>query len=123
MKLAEAIQQHGPGLPDTSTSSVLQGELFVMGPSVYKKYLDFHIKYPQVYLLFEKFAMQLIAAGHEKLGAKMIMERIRWEISTGSKDDDGFKINNNYTAYYSREFIKHHPQYMERFEFRVIRKM
>ncbi len=95
-----------------------------MGPSIYKNFLHFHTKYPQVYLLFEKFAKQLIESGHEKLGAKMIMERIRWEISTGgAKDKDGFKINNNFTAYYSREFIKNHPQYTDYFEFRTIRKM
>ena len=103
---------------------IIQGDLFVMGKSNYKDFLYFHTKYPQVYLLFEKFAMQLISVGHKKLGAKMILERIRWEISTGgAKDDDGFKINNNYTAYYSRQFIKNNPQYEDYFEFRVIRKM
>lgn len=118
MTLAAAIQTTGPELP------VQQMELFVLGKSNYKNFLHFHTKYPTVYILFEKFALQLIAAGHEKLGSKMIMERIRWEISTGgAKDNDGFKINNNYTAYYSREFIKNHPQYKDYFEFRVIRKM
>lgn len=118
MKLAEVIETTGPELSD-----VMQGELFVMGPSIYKKFLDFHIKYPQVYLLFEKFALQLIGAGKIKLGARMIIERIRWEITTGSKDDDGFKINNMFIAYYSREFIKHHPEYREYFEFRIIKRM
>ena len=117
-QLAANIPTAGPELPD-----MMQGELFVLRPSVYKRFLDFHIKYPTVYLLFERFSLQLIAAGQKKLGAKMILERIRWEIITGSKDEEGFKINNNYTAYYSREFIKHHPQYRDYFEFRVIRKM
>lgn len=119
MNLAANISATGPEMP-----TMLQGELFVMGKSIYKDFLHFHTKYPQVYLLFEKFAKQLIQAGHEKLGAKMIMERIRWEISTGgAKDDDGFKINNNYTAYYSRLFIKKNPQFENYFEFRMIRKM
>lgn len=118
MSLAANIATVGPELP------AIQGELFVMGKSNYVDFLDFHTKNPQVFLLFEKFAMQLIQAGHDKLGAKMIMERIRWEISTGgAKDKDGFKINNNYTAYYSREFIKKHPQYRDCFEFRTIRKL
>lgn len=118
MNLAESIPSVVPELPE-----VMQGELFEMGPSIYKKFLAFHKQYPQVYLLFEKFAMQLIGAGKTMLGSKMIMERIRWEISTGSMDEDGFKINNNYTAYYSREFIKQHPEYREYFEFRIIRRM
>lgn len=116
-QLATHIATTGPELP------AMQGELFVMGPSVYVKFLKFHTAYPQVYLLFEKFALQLIQAGKVKLGSKMIMERIRWEISTSAKDDEGFKINNNYTAYYSREFVKKHPQYRDYFEFREIRKM
>jgi len=119
--LAQHIPQVGHRLPD-----VMQGELFVLGPSNYKNFLDFHIKNPQVYLLFEKFAMQLVNVGHKKLGAKMIMERIRWEITTGGvKDKDGFKINNNYTAYYSRLFVKNHPEFneMDLFEFRTIRRI
>lgn len=106
-----------------SPQGVIQAEMFVLGRNNYVDFLDFHTKNPQVYLLFEKFALQLLNAGNEKLGAKMIMERIRWEISTGgAKDEHGFKINNNYTAYYSREFIKRNPKHKDCFEFRTIRK-
>lgn len=102
----------------------LQMELFSpMERSYYKKFLDFHIVHPQVYILFDRFAKQLAERGHKRLGAKMIMERIRWEISTGSKDHDGFKINNNYTCYYSRLFIKNNPDYKDHFEFREIRRL
>lgn len=106
------------------TEELLQMELFSsMERSYYKKFLDFHILNPRVYLLFERFAKQLIEKGHKKLGAKMIMERIRWEITTGSKDDQGFKINNNYISYYSRLFVKNNPLLMEYFEFREIRRL
>jgi hypothetical protein len=118
MKLAESISSVSPEMPD-----ILQGELFDFGPSIYRQFTAFHKKYPQVYLLFEKFALQLIKAGKIKLGSKMIIERIRWEIATGSQDDDGFKINNNFTAYYSREFAKKHPEYEEYFDFRTIRRI
>lgn len=116
MTLAASISSTGP-------ETVIQSELFVMGKSNYKNFLHFHTKFPVVYLLFEKFAMQLLQAGKKKLGSKMIMERIRWEISLEARDDEGFKINNNYTAYYSRHFVKLHPQHEDKFEFRVIRTM
>ena len=116
--LVDAVKKTDGAIPE-----IVQGELFVMGPSNYKNFLHFNTRYPQVYLLFERFAMQLINSGKKKLGSKMIMERIRWEITTGSKDEEGFKINNNYTAYYSRWFIKQHPEYADYFEFRIIRKM
>lgn len=87
----------------------------------YLKFLVFHSEHPQVYRLFEKFAKQLIENGFKKLGAKMIIERIRWEMSTKSKDAAGFKINNNYTCYYSRLFIKNNPEHSDKFEFREIK--
>ena len=79
-----------------------QLDLFNIYDSQEKRFKAFHEKYPQVYQLFEKFSIQLIEAGHKTLGSKMIIERIRWEYVTNSKDDEGFKINNNFTCYYSR---------------------
>lgn len=116
--LAQNIQTQAPEY------NIQQLEMFnPYHKSIYVKFLAFHTQHPQVYILFDRFAKQLIEKGHKKLGSKMIMERIRWEISTGSKDQDGFKINNNYTAHYSRLFIKNNPQYREYFDFREIRAL
>jgi hypothetical protein len=87
----------------------------------YNKFIEFNTEYPKVYELFEKFTMQLIYKGHSKLGAKMIIERIRWEMATESKDEKGFKINNNYTCYYSRLFIKKNPRHSKVFDFREVK--
>lgn len=114
MTLADNIQTHNDSVP--------QLDLFDSGSTQYEKFLRFHIKYPQVYRLFEKFAMQLISKGHKTLGSKMIIERIRWEVATESMDEDGFKINNNYTCYYSRLFMKNNPQYADCFETREIKR-
>jgi hypothetical protein len=101
-----------------------QMELFVsMQNTIYKRFLDFHIKHPQVFRLFEQFAILLIQKGHKKIGAKMIVERIRWEYATDSKDPNGFKINNDFAAHYARLFIKNHPEHMECFELREIRTL
>jgi len=89
--------------------------------SLYAKFLRFHIKYPSVYVFFERFALQLILAGRKKIGAKMIAERVRWECYTGSKDDREFKLNNNYIAYYARLFTENHPEYQSYFEFRPLK--
>lgn len=106
----------GPAMP------VLQGNLFDPGLDTnYNKFLKFHHDNPRVYELFEKFSIELIYKGHVKLGAKMIIERIRWEMATGSKDDQGFKINNNYTCYYSRLFAQRKPQYAKYFDYREVK--
>ena len=99
-----------------------QMDLFAIGIGNYHKFLDFNTKFPGVYILFERFAFQLIKAGHKTIGSKMLLERIRWFYATESLDEKGFKINNDFTAYYSRLFMKNHPQYEGIFETRIIRK-
>lgn len=69
---------------------------------------------PQIYESFRRFALQVIGAGRRRFGAKAVMERIRWDTLISAKDD-GFKINNNYTADYARKFIAEFPEYAEVF--------
>jgi len=114
MNLRTAIQTDNDGAP--------QLDLFNPNESQHERFLRFHLKYPQVYRLFEKFALQLLESGHKTMGSKMIIERIRWEVATQSMDDDGFKINNNYTCYYSRLFMKNNPQHGDCFETREIKR-
>jgi hypothetical protein len=104
-------------------SQAVQADLFADLKGIRKRFEDFHLKHPHVYLYFERFALELVKKGHKKLGAKMIMERIRWEIFTESKDDAGFKINNDFVAHYARMFIKNHPDQKELFEFRIIKSL
>lgn len=89
--------------------------------TIYTRFLDYHIKFPRVYTLFERFALELLRNGREKIGAKMIMERVRWECYTGSKDEEGWKINNDYISHYARLFMKNHPEYSDCFETRAIK--
>jgi hypothetical protein len=41
----------------------------------------------------------------------LITERIRWELYITTKSDDGFKINNNHRAFYSRKFMNMYPEW------------
>ena len=64
----------------------------------------FHYDNPGFYVLFCKLAHEALQAGRRRLSANMIFERIRWE-TTLSPDEDQYKVNNNYRAYYSRLFM------------------
>ena len=65
---------------------------------------------PQVFALFERFALQMVERG-KRFGIGQLAERVRWEVAMSwDKDDQGFRINNNYRAYLARELIKRHPQ-------------
>lgn len=79
------------------------------------KFNEFHKKYPVVYQLWDRFTRECISRGMKKVGAALIMERIRWETSVAIEDarPDGkkLKLNDHHKAYYSRLWMKNNPQY------------
>lgn len=101
-------------------NDIPQMELF-NDNTIAARFAGFHKEHPRVFMLFKVFALQLLQNGHKKIGAKMIMERVRWECFTGSKDMKGYKINNDYIAHYARLFAKEFPQYEDCFEFRILK--
>ena len=86
-------------------------------------FFAFHAKYPEVYALFERFALEAIHAGRESIGAKAVWERMRWETAIGSArtNSEQYRLNNNFTAYYAREFVERHPELADVFETRRVR--
>ena len=77
----------------------------------------FHVKNPEVYELFKRFAFEAINKGHLRLSSEMIINRIRWETSVVTSDKD-YKINNDYKPFYARLFMEEHPQYKNFFNTR-----
>lgn len=75
---------------------------------------------PQVWDAFIRFTKEAIASGHERLSAKLVVERIRWETLIDSRSDDGFKICNNHSAYYARKFHKVFPEHEGFFRTRAV---
>jgi hypothetical protein len=71
----------------------------------------FHAKHPEVWDLFVRFSMEMINRGYQTYSAQSVIERIRWEKDIGGNGSTSFKINNNYSAFYSRRFMKMYPQY------------
>jgi hypothetical protein len=71
----------------------------------------FHRRHPEVWDLFAKYTLQMIAKGFNHYSAKAIFERIRWEKDLGGDGKTQFKLNNNYTAFYARRFGRAYPQH------------
>lgn len=107
-------------MPDVELKESPQLNLF-QNKTIADGFAKFHHDNPRVYMLFKIFALQLLKNEPKRIGAKMIMERVRWECFTGTKDELGYKINNNYTAHYARMFIKEFPQHWQHFETRKIK--
>jgi hypothetical protein len=84
-------------------------------PGIVARFREFDSANPGVWELFERFALQAIATGRRRLSASLITERIRWEIYVATVSDDGFKLNNDFRAFYARKFMKRHPEHPEIF--------
>lgn len=91
------------------------------GETIETAFLDFHQKNPDVYKEFSKLAFEAIKAGKRKLSSKMIINVIRWNISLKTKTNDGFKINDAFTAYYARLFMQKNPTWYGIFNTRRLR--
>lgn len=80
----------------------------------------FHNEHPEVWRLFVTFTFEKINLGFKHYSSTGVFERIRWE--TDVPDVDGkstFKINNNYSAFYARRFMRVHSKYEGFFRLRT----
>ncbi len=71
----------------------------------------FHQEHPEVWEMFVGFSLEMLQRGYETYSAQSVIERIRWEKDVGSDGKCAFKINNNYTAFYSRRFMRVYPEF------------
>ena len=67
--------------------------------------------------LFEQFALEMARAGR-RFGAKLLFERVRWEVYLQTDSASDFKLNNNYTPYVARWLIDRHPHLAQHIETR-----
>lgn len=82
------------------------------------EFIEFDRSHPDVYRLFCDLTLQLIRSGRESYGAHSVLHRIRWHYATSSQGE-AFKINNNFSAFYSRKFAKDYPDHAAFFDRRT----
>jgi len=64
----------------------------------------------------EKIAVAAFRGGHRHYSMQMIVYVIRHERKMKyGPDEDGWKMNNNYTSYLAREILQRHPEFPEGF--------
>ena len=78
--------------------------------NTFEEFQKYHETNPQVYEMFKRFAFELINSNVKSTGVRLVIERIRWE-TTIQTEGDAFKLNNNWSPYYSRMFMKDYPQH------------
>jgi hypothetical protein len=86
-----------------------------------KEWRLYHEANPRIYQLICKFANQAIARGFREYAIATIWERLRWHLQIEIRSDEEFKLPNNHRAYYSRLWLKDHPQYPNFFHTAALR--
>lgn len=78
---------------------------------IQEQFERFDVAHPEVYEYFARAARELVAAGRSRLGAKHIMEHLRWETRAGAPTSERpYKLNNNYASRYVRKLLREHPE-------------
>lgn len=94
-----------------------QPSLFAMLPRLEREFDEFDAANPEVWDLFRRFAFEAILAGRRRFSADAIMHRIRWftQIETTGRP---FKLNDHYSAFYARKFVRCFQKHAGLFELR-----
>lgn len=101
---------------DCNKSSVVVEKQAIMemdGKSIQYRFEAFDKANPEVYNHFKKFTFEVIRL-RKKIGAKAVMERVRWEVVLTTKGSS-FKINNTFTSRYARKFSEEYPEHASLF--------
>lgn len=100
------------------------------GKTIQQAFEEYHSLNPQVYIEFIRFAMEAIRRGKKKISAKLIINRIRWDVYMMTEEPTLFnnggemkawKLNDAYQSRYSRLFAKDFPEHADKLEFRSLR--
>ncbi len=85
-----------------------------------KKFEQYDEANPHVYHAFKQRALQAWRKGRRRIGAKMLMEVIRWDTMIAGSGD--YKINNNYTSRYVRKLLSDCPSLRSLFAIRELKQ-
>ena|ERR1035437_3117545 len=81
----------------------------------------FHEANPRVYQELRRLALTLYYRGHQHFGVKMLLEQMRWNWYERTTDVTSFKLNNSYSAFYSRLLMETEPELRGVFSTRTTR--
>ena len=76
-----------------------------------RTFLKYHDNNPDVFDCFCDLTNKTIAKGFQHYGSQGILELLRWQTGVTTTDPKGFKINNDFAAFYSRMFEAVYPEY------------
>jgi len=103
------------------TSESVNPELILRecNPKIYKRFIAYHLKHPEVWELFKQYSEEMFNASKKRYSGWAIMNRIRWDHDI--KKTEQFKISNCYIALYSRLLMAAFPKFVGFFRLRPLK--
>jgi hypothetical protein len=83
-----------------------------------EEFEKFNADNPNVYREIVRLSREAKAKGFQRLGIRMVYERMRWEFTMSSPTHSRFKLDDNFTSFYSRLIMKQEPDLNGFFEIR-----
>ena len=94
--------------------------VYERGDSTDAKFEKWITANPHVLELFINLALAMQARGRTRIGAKAIVERLRWEYHYTTSGDE-FRLNNLFTSRLVRRAITARPELAAMFELRALK--
>lgn len=84
----------------------MQADLFSWDqlPEQVMKMIEFHRKHPQHWAIFRRYADEAVNRRRKHIGAKMVIERMRWYAYIEAGRDEPFKVPNGLDTLYARMY-------------------
>lgn len=90
------------------------------GATIQERFEAFHGANPHVYAALRRMALDMAGRGVRRYGMKGLFEVLRWQFAMQTQGDAEFKLNNNYTAHYSRLLMANEPRLADFFVLREL---
>ena len=82
-----------------------------------KRFVAHHQAHPEVWKAYELLALVTISSGRENFGIGALTEMLRWDKSDLGEPASGYKLTNDFRAFYARMFAHSHPEHAELFRY------
>lgn len=94
----------------------------LVGITIAQRFADFHGSNPWVYDALVKLAYEARRRGETHTGLKYLFEVLRWYYTAEAvHTDEPFRLNNDFTAHYSRMIMDRNPDLAGLFRVRRLR--
>ena len=97
--------------------------LFGEHRTIQERFYAYHEAHPEVWRLFQEFAVERLRRGFRHYSADAILHRVRWECDAVTRNaaDGPFKLNDHFSSRYARLLMERDARFAGFFELRELR--